>query len=137
MYLVENLEHAFCPMCGNKNISKQPEISEIEETPEGFLLKGVARCMDCGKLLQWGRAVPVELSDLKCPSCKQANLFLAFKNIMKDKRGYTFSALLKCKTQKCVWTKNVKEGLHTAREMLSKINKFKMSAGGVEIEVEK
>ena len=111
-------------------------ISEIKESPEGFSLKGSSICIsrDCDSFFELTRNIPVELKELKCPSCDKNNLVLAFKKITKTNEGFAFSALLKCSNSKCSWKKAVKTGLHSTQEMLSSIKKAKISTTGIELE---
>ena len=125
---------SFCQLCGHSQPEVVPDKIEIKESPDGFLLEAVVYCQSCGALIDWGKSLPVEFKELKCPSCNEVNLNLAFKEIKETKGGYVFSALLKCGNRKCSWKNNLKTGLRSTKEIASSIKKFKISTTGIEIE---
>ena len=127
-----------CKYCYSTNIDLAPKyditIFEIRESEEGYCVDGYCQCDNCGMLIPLLYQIPLDVSGLRCPLCKRANLDVILRQTKKKVGGYTFTVDLNCKSRNCCWKRTIKKGARKVTESLGLIRRLKVTPTGFEVE---
>jgi len=109
-------------------------IKEIRQTTGGFIVKGIGRCIRCGKVLNIVNKIPFELSGLKCPNCGKNDFTVTINETKRCPEGYEFSVSLQCNTRSCSWKKALKTSIQSVNSIFNKVKRIKITPESFEFE---